>query len=130
MMNAMEIGHNMKKSEQIKKLTKENEGKLSEVSLHLVNSLAQGMERIEKGNITFIKPRDKKITYMELVEYMESCTAALSSILLHFKGPEFIMPPEDYGHKIHEWQINQINEVLDSRGKEIINLLQVQKEEK
>ena len=61
MMNAMEIGHNMKKSEQIKKLTKENEGKLSEVSLHLVNSLAQGMERIEKGNITFMVNRRKII---------------------------------------------------------------------
>ena len=69
-----------------------------------------------------------EITYDELIEYNMECIKILGVILMYFKGPEFIMPPEDWGHKIHEWQIEQINEILNSRGKEIIELLQ--KEEK
>ena len=69
-----------------------------------------------------------EITYDELIEYNMKCVQMLGVILMYFKGPEFIMPPKGYGHKIHEWQIEQIEEVLDSRGKEIIELLQ--KEEK
>ena len=65
-----------------------------------------------------------EVTYKELVKFMTDCTGMLATILLYFKGPKFVLPSKDSGHEIHKWQIEQINEVLESRGEEIIDLLQ------